>query len=322
MKKIAVVAFLPLLFLSCSNGEDEVFMFSYFTGNGEDGLHLACSQDGYTWVALNENRSFLVPEAGNDKLMRDPCIVRGGDGLFHMVWTVSWEEKGIGYACSKDLVNWSGQKYIPVMEHEPDARNCWAPELFYDDGEDRYMIYWSTTIPGRFQETDSTEKRGWNHRIYYVTTKDFETFSETGLLYDPGFNCIDAVITKHNGSYLMILKDETLLPEPQKNLHCASSKSVTKKWGPASGPITRSWVEGPSITRINGKWIVYFDRYREKKMGAIESEDFVNWTDISDRISFPPGTRHGTVFKVERGVLENIREKFREGTKKEGAGKR
>ena len=74
-------------------------------GNGEDGLHLATSADGLSWTALNKNESFLTPTAGDDKLMRDPCIIKEGDGLFHMVWTVSWNEKGIGYANSPDLMN-------------------------------------------------------------------------------------------------------------------------------------------------------------------------------------------------------------------------
>ena len=53
--------------------------------------------------ALNDDKSFLTPELSKDKLMRDPCIIEGPDGKFHMVWTVSWEEKGIGYANSADL---------------------------------------------------------------------------------------------------------------------------------------------------------------------------------------------------------------------------
>ena len=36
------------------------YLFSYFTGNGEDGLHLARSTDGYTWETLNGGRSFLL----------------------------------------------------------------------------------------------------------------------------------------------------------------------------------------------------------------------------------------------------------------------
>ena len=56
-------------------------MFSYFTNGGKDGLHLACSYDGYVWEALNNNESFLKPKISKDSLMRDPCIVQGPDGL-------------------------------------------------------------------------------------------------------------------------------------------------------------------------------------------------------------------------------------------------
>lgn len=109
-----------ILLVFCLQGpaqqSDEIYMFSYFKGNGQDGLHLAYSCDGMHWAALKNDSSFLIPDAGKDKLMRDPCIITGPDGLFHMVWTVSWFEKGIGYASSSDLINWSEQKYIPVME--------------------------------------------------------------------------------------------------------------------------------------------------------------------------------------------------------------
>src|SRR5690606_28588980 len=86
--------------------QDSVYAFSYFKGNGEDGLHLAYSYDGFRWTALNGDRSLLKPELSKDKLMRDPCIIRGGDGRFHMVWTVSWTDRDIGYASSTDLQNW------------------------------------------------------------------------------------------------------------------------------------------------------------------------------------------------------------------------
>src|ERR1700730_4017770 len=72
-----------------------VYMFSYFKGNGEDGLHLASSEDGLHWDALNNDSSFLKPAVGKEKLIRDPCIIQGRDGYFHMVWTASWKDKGI-----------------------------------------------------------------------------------------------------------------------------------------------------------------------------------------------------------------------------------
>jgi predicted GH43/DUF377 family glycosyl hydrolase len=286
--------------------ESEVFMFSFFKNNGQDGLHLAYSRDGLNWKALNNNKSFLSPNVGKDKLMRDPCIIKGGDNKFHMVWTISWKEKGIGYASSEDLIHWSEQKLIPVMDHEPKARNCWAPEIFYDADSERYLICWATTIPGRFPETDQTGDDNYNHRLYYTITKDFKIFSETELFYDPGFNVIDGTIQKIDGVYTMFLKNEVLTPDPEKNIRIATSNSLAGGYSLPSEPITINWVEGPAAIKIKDKWIVYFDKYTKHKMGAIISSDLKNWTDISDKINFPKGTKHGTVFKVEERILKNI----------------
>lgn len=285
-------------------------MFSYFIGNGEDGLHLAYSMNGLTWKTLNDGKSLLAPTAGGDKLMRDPCIIKGGDGNYHMVWTVSWTEKSLGYATSADLINWSEQRTIPVMAHEEDARNTWAPEIFYDEKDDIYMIFWSTTIDGLYPETQSKEESGYNHRKYYTTTKDFENFSPTALLYEPGFNVIDGTIIKEGKEYIMFVKDETREPA-QKNIRITKSNKLSSGYGKASQPITGDyWAEGPTVAKIGDQWIVYFDKYIEKSMGAVMSSDLENWTDISDQISFPKGTRHGTVFKISSSELEKLKEEF------------
>ncbi|WP_158855827.1 glycoside hydrolase family 43 protein [Lunatibacter salilacus] len=314
--KFPVILLLAVLAVSCGSlqkeksdqSDQEVFMFSYFIGNGEDGLHLAYSIDGYTWEALADGKSFLMPTAGDDKLMRDPCIIRGKDGKFHMVWTVSWNEKGLGYASSEDLVNWSSQQFIPVMEHEENARNTWAPEVFYDETEDLYMIYWATTISGLYPGTQSEEESGYNHRQYYVTTKDFKTYSETKLLYEPGFNVIDGTLVKEDGTYVLFVKDETREPA-QKNIRIARSNRVTGPYGPAGPPITGDyWAEGPTVAKVGNRWIVYFDKYINHEMGAVASEDLENWEDISDEISFPEGTRHGTAFKIKKSELNFILE--------------
>ncbi|MCK4989556.1 MAG: glycoside hydrolase family 43 protein, partial [Bacteroidales bacterium] len=219
MKRLFPALLILLLALTGKAQEgDSVYLFSYFINNGEDGLHLAWSEDGLQWEALNNNRSFLKPETGKDKLMRDPCIIQTPDKIFHMVWTVSWGEKGIGYASSRDLVHWSEQQYIPVMEHENKAMNCWAPEIYFDEVNDEFVVFWSTTIPGRFPETDGSGDGKNNHRMYYVSSKDMQHFSETRLLYDPGFNSIDGTLLKHGDRYLMFLKDETRKPEAQKNI--------------------------------------------------------------------------------------------------------
>lgn len=174
---------------------DQGLIFPYFAGNGEDGLHLAWSEDGLEWTTLRAGGSCLAATVGGDRLMRDPSIVQGPDGTFHMVWTSSWTDRIIGYAHSKNLIEWSPQRAIPVMMHEPKARNSWAPELFFDRASGEFWIIWSTTIPGQFART--------------VSSKDLKT-----------------------------------------------------------------------------------------------------WTDVTDRLRFPKGARHGTVLKVSRNVLDILRAHF------------
>src|SRR4029453_14327433 len=98
MHKILLIVSIFLGYVLYAQQTDSVFLFSYFNNNGKDGLHLAYSNDGYNWMALNNDRSLLLPVLSKDSLMRDPCMIRGADNLFHMVSTVSWNERGIGYA--------------------------------------------------------------------------------------------------------------------------------------------------------------------------------------------------------------------------------
>lgn len=291
------------------------YIFSYFKGNGEDGLHLAFSTDGYDWTALNGDSSLLKPAVGQDRLMRDPCIIKGPGGTFHMVWTVSWTERGIGYAHSEDLVHWSAQQYIPVMEQEPAAKNCWAPELYYDAETGKYLIFWATTIPGRFPETDNQSNQGPpapgnNHRFYYTSTTDFQHFTKTAIFYNQGFNVIDATIQQAGDRYVMFLKNETNKPfTPQKNIRMAFSDRAAGPYGPPSPPITGDyWAEGPTAIIIGGVWHVYFDKYRQGKYGVVTSSDLQHWTDQSAKLNMPDGIRHGTVLQIsERRARQLLR---------------
>ena len=198
------------------------------------------------------------------------------------------------------------------MEHEPDAQNCWAPELFYDEIKGQYMILWSTTIPGRFPETDHQNQKpdspGHNHRIYYVTTKDFKTFSKTKLLYEHGFNVIDAFIVRTDSNYTMFLKDESNVPfTVQKNIRLAFAEDPEGPYSGATEPITgKYWAEGPAVMKIGDKWYCYFDKYREDKYGLVVSKDMVTWDDISDQLHVPKGLKHGTVFRVPERYLTTL----------------
>jgi beta-galactosidase len=310
MSFFVVSAVVMLTAVNCSpvSGDKDVLLFSYFTGNGKDGLHLAYSYDGLSWTAMNQGHSFLSPMVGKDSLMRDPSIARGKDGVFHLVWTSGWWDQHIGYASSTDLVNWSKQRTIPVMYHEPETKNTWAPELFYDESDDLFYIIWASTIPGKFPEIETTEReKGLNHRQYFVTTRDFETFSDTRLFFDPGFSVIDGAIVKKDAKYWFIVKNENSAPA-EKNLRVTFTGDLKNGFPiDVSGNISGGqWAEGPAPIQIGDYVYVYFDKYRDKKYGAIRSVDGKVWEDVSDSISFPKGTRHGTAFKIKEKEFDSL----------------
>lgn len=281
----------------------EVYLFTSFRGNG-DGLHLAVSEDGYAWTEIEG--VFLEPAAGS-KLMRDPHVLLGPDGVFRMVWTTGWNDKGIGYASSRDLKTWSPQRFLPLMEDTAGTRNCWAPETFYDETREAYIITWSSDVEGRFAETASGDRM--NNRTYYVTTKDFETFSKPAVFFDPGFDHIDATLLKAGEQYILTIKEGDM-----------QGKGV---WGPiwqamaddARGPYKlmdkpalTARAEGPTVARIGEDFVMYVDYYVHGRYGAQKTRDFETWTDISDKAATVQGQRHGTVLTIPRAIAEGLKE--------------
>jgi hypothetical protein len=289
------------------------YVFTYFTKNGEDGLHLAWSADGFRWEKVAGGRSLLAPQVGKAKLMRDPCVARGPDGTYHMVWTSGWNENNIGHASSRDLITWSAQQTIPVMAHEPTVLNSWAPEVVYDATRQEYLIFWASTIPGRFAQTAGSSEEKYNHRIYATTTKDWGTFTPTTLFYDPGFSVIDATFLETAQGRRLIVKDETRYP-PRKYLQLAGAADVRGPFPPLAPPFTPSgvWVEGPTALRVGDDYVVYFDAYVAKHYGAMRSRDLVTWEDVTARMHFPDEgmperMRHGTVIAVPADILAALR---------------
>ncbi|MBM4043222.1 MAG: glycosyl hydrolase [Planctomycetes bacterium] len=294
-----------------------VHLFSYFTQDGEDGLHLAYSHDGVVWKELNDGKPFLAPtwEGKTDqhrqsKMIRDPCIMQGPEGVFHLVWTSSWWDREFGYASSRDLIQWSEPRRIPVMENEPAAKNCWTPALAYDREAGHFLVFWASTVPGRHSPVPtSNREHGLNHRIYFRTTRDFVTFGETRLFFNPDFSVINAHILreKRGDKFYMFVKNENSKP-PEKNIRVTCSDRIGGPYdAKVSPPITGEyWAEGPTALEIGRHVYVYFEKYIKRRMGAVRSENMVNWEDVSDQVSFPRGTRMGTAFTVSRAVFEKL----------------
>jgi hypothetical protein len=301
--KLFLLMVLLISLLAC-NRKKEVFMFSTFHEPANEGLFLASSSDGYNWEDLGG--PYLKPEMGLQKVMRDPSVVQGPDGTFHMVWTSSWKgDLGFGYASTKDFINWSAQQFIPVMAFDTSTVNVWAPELFYDDEKQDFIIVWSSTIPFKFEKGQEGERS--NHRLYYTTTKDFVVFSETKLFFDPGYSVIDAVIVKRGkDDYVLVLKDNT---RPFRNIRVAFSKSPVGPYSDISEPFTGFLTEGPTVLKTGTDYLIYYDSYRNKTYGAAKTSDFKKFEDVTSQIVVPEGQKHGTIFKVNEEIVNRLKER-------------
>jgi hypothetical protein len=192
------------------------------------------------------------------------------------------------------------------MQHEPTVVNVWAPELFYDDVEQQYIIIWASCIPGRFERGIEDENN--NHRMYYVTTKDFKTFSQTKLFFDPKFSVIDAVIVKRAvKDYVLVLKDNT---RPERNIKVAFADSPLGQWKNISKPFTEQFTEGPAIVKVKDEWLIYFDSYQKKVYEAVSTNDFVQFEKITEKIKVPEAHKHGTIVTVKQKFIKQLKSKL------------
>lgn len=296
-----MIAFTGMALLSCK-ARKNIYLFTSFHEPADGGLRLLYSRDAYHWTDLNH--VFLKPEVGNAKIMRDPSIAQGPDGVYHLVWTTGWkDDTGIGYAESKDLIHWSPERHIEVMANEPNAVNSWAPELFYDDVNKDFIITWASTIPFRFPKGQEDEKN--NHRLYYTVTKDFKNFTPAKLFLDPGFSVIDPEIVKIvNNKYVLVMKDNT---RPNRNILVAFSNNPLGPYTDFSKRFTEMYSEGPTMTKAGDNWLIYYDSYRQKKFGAVRTKDFKTFVNISDQVSVPEGHKHGTIFNVTKKTLRKLK---------------
>ncbi len=296
---------------------EDVFLLPYFLGNGETGVYFAYSRDGLKFQWLNDGKVVLpAPKWGDESLTRDPSIVYH-DGLFHMVWTTSWNSRSIGYAHSKNLRQWSEPRRIDIWRGFTGVKNTWAPELHWDPEEREFLILWSSTTFAELNDGDgSVDPHGNDHRTFASRTKDFQTFSKPELFFspqNPEHGVIDPYIAHDDRGtpdadddrWVMVIKNEMARKQGGKNLRLTFAKRMQ---GPYSTTLSEPIVgagtdivdtmgEGPSLLKCCGQWFLYWDAPgSEYSYCLATSRDLKTWTNRSQEMSLPARQmRHGTV---------------------------
>lgn len=318
--------------LSCPAIAEElaqVVVLPYFTGNGETGVYLACSRDGLKFDWLNSGRVVMpAPAWGDESLTRDPSLVYH-EGVFHLIWTTSWNSRSIGYAHSTDLLTWSEPRKIDIWGADTSARNTWAPELHWDPEQKEFLILWSSTTQAELHDKDGSEDgHGYDHRTYASRTRDFRTFTPPALFFtpqNPEFSVIDPYIAHddrgtaetNDDRWVMVIKHELPVERGGKNLRLTFSPHMQGPYETTLGPpivgagtkIVDQMGEGPSLFRWHGVWHLYWDAPDSEFAYCLAtSPDLQTWTHRSAELALPAKKmRHGTVALVPAAAIPSLK---------------
>ncbi len=309
--------------------------------DADHGLHMAYSWDGYEWTALNDDKPIMTGDTiAEQKGIRDPYIFRSPDGGFcvamtdlHVfgqrdsVRTTEWERpnkygwgnnRGLVLLKSFDLVHWKRTNLDftklttsdLIIRDWKDAGCIWAPEMNYDEEEDKIMMHFTTRyMNGR-------------NIIYYVYMNDDFTKmiskpeflfgaarDERGIFRGPA---IDSDITKIGDTYHMLMVQFGFVKH-------ATSKKLT---GPYiqdnlyKGETQRH--EAPCAWRLIGTndYMIMFDNYSRDphNFGLVKTSDFIEYTPMGyfdeencrfTRTNFSE-QKHGGVVAVTKAELEYL----------------
>jgi hypothetical protein len=315
-----ILTSLSLLFLACgdsdkSNSKDDkiAYLFTYFTGNGEgeEAIRYALSKDGYNYYALNNNEPIISSdEISNTGGVRDPHILRGADGSYRMVVTDlltqnGWSNIEMVLLKSDNLIDWTSTVInIPeTFDEFSDVSRVWAPQTFYDEEKEKYMVYFSMLQP------DSYDK------IYYAYANDNFTELETTpqqLFFNPNeMASIDGDIIKKDGKFHLFYKTEG---DDDKGIKVAISDSLTGGYEAMEGNVdqTDQAVEGSGVFKLinSDKYILMYDVYRDGRYEFAESTDLKNFELVSEDISMNFHPRHGTVLPITEEEVNQLLEAF------------
>jgi pectinesterase len=199
-------------------------------------------------------------------------VAAGPDGIFH---AVSTDGKRLLHAVSRDLKSWSAPQPVDLMAGR-DALDLQFPNLFYDESARRFIVTWSCTLARNAIQAFQEDVEA-NPRIWYATTRDFSTYSETALLFDNNYAVAEARILKLVNGYALLHTDSTW---PMQNLRVAFGPSPTGPWGPSTGAFTPKGTRAPLAVQRDGTWWIFHSG------GLLETRDF--WTFTAHPDAVPP----------------------------------
>lgn len=294
------------------------YLMAHFTGESANGeqIYFAHSRDGLHWTDLNNGAPVLISTVGT-RGVRDPALVRSPAGDRYWIIATdlriasgtSWNDAANRGSTSlvvwesTDLVNWSAPRLLNVAAGIPGAGNAWAPEAIWNPATGDYVIYWAT---------NSNRNGVTKHRIWYVRTSDFRSFTAPQLYIDRGSGqgIIDTQIIEVPNSvggyrYYRASADGHITIE--------ASNSILGTWttlgnlahlGITNGTGGGNVVEGPMWAQFNGRdeWALWLDQYATGRgYMPVTSTNLGSTGNFRTRSDYSMGgtrKRHGSILNL------------------------
>ncbi|WP_433676114.1 immunoglobulin-like domain-containing protein [Microbacterium gorillae] len=240
---------------------DAGYASAYFRSDSDEKIYQAATNgnDFFTFAPVNGGQPVITSTADTTGL-RDPYILRSHDGdKYYMVATDLCIGCGTGWGPaqsqgslkievweSTDMVHWTrtnGENTgIPI--NKPEAGMTWAPEAYWDDALQSYVVFFASRM---YSDASHTNSDNLYARMFFVLTRDFRTFTSPPQSWqDTGYARIDSTVAKIGDSYYRFTKNEDSGAagplEAGKDIFLERSTVLT---APTS---TSSWSADPAVT--------------------------------------------------------------------------
>ncbi|CBX97416.1 similar to endo-1,4-beta-xylanase [Plenodomus lingam JN3] len=221
-------------------------------------------------------------------------------------WDVATRQgsRGIVVWSSKDLVNWSAPKLVPL--EGANAGMVWAPSAVYDSASSQFYVFWASRLYSS-NDPGHTGVAG-PDRIRYATTKDFATFSAPRDYYAPsGTPVIDQEFQYLGtpGHYARFIKNETVNQVWQET----TTGGLFGSWKRVPGYVREGspWEGAASFADnlVKGKYHLLLDNYVQYLPYETTNIQSPSW-GASNTDGWPAGLKHGCVTPLTKAEYDRV----------------
>lgn len=269
---------------------DQGYASAYFKSDNDEKIYEAATtkNDFFTFQEVNQGKAVIDNTAtGTDTGgLRDPYILRSHDGdKYYMIatdlkiggnggnWGPAQSEGSLKVEVweSTDMVTWTptNGEAPGITVNQPSAGMTWAPEAYWDDDLQAYVLFFAS----RIYKDDAHTDTDWYAQMFYVITRDFVTYTYPPATWqNTGHARIDSTVMKIDDYYYRFTKNEEnngadglergkdIFVEKSKVLTASTTKSdwdadPNETWQlvdtAMTTPKTGNAGEGPEIVKLN-----------------------------------------------------------------------